>query len=641
MTRCLLLVLVACSTRAVPDVAGVGTAVPVAVETPPLTAAHGAVIEQIAVTDAGDAAVTQDQTGGTRLWSTLDGTREPIVVHIARTLQLAVGHDVRGYVIASLDQGFGLEIVRLSESGGLVSHVSLSPEPAFDSIAITEQGILAARADQTLAFVSDRGEVTMRLEAPAAERIEHVLTRHGRTLVLLTHLNRFGPSMYGRWLDGESWGGVMPDLQVDPKSIAALSPNGKRLLVDFAGAPYLLDTETGKIIDNFGASVLVGFTDDEHIATFAASNLVWRLASARFEAHDAEKEISFEPFAVGDGVVLSANRGSLLLHTPQAVRQLGYRVTDPSGVRVAGDRVLGFGMGSELAVFDADLEKREVVKLPDEDRLLVDLIPIDERFAIATYTKSGLSWWTASVLDQERHTTWQSLQPALVRGDIRYEPTTGLLSVTDSVASWLTRWDDKRHSFETWYRIDGKPADVHLVDPQQTGGVVALVARTINGGIFDVEEIHGEDLKVGASIKPRRTHRIEGGLAAVDRLGTVYAVDHDNLVIYRNGLEVTRIAEAGRGAVEPQPGGGAIVVYGDQRIRLYEATGEQRWQIAAPLAQRIAWLGNELVVDYSGGLGKIDAATGALIKRTCGWSFGLGALSTDEVLAGDSICDAN
>ena len=64
------------------------------------------------------------------------------------------------------------------------------------------------------------------------------------------------------------------------------------------------------------------------------------------------------------------------------------------------------------------------------------------------------------------------------------------------------------------------------------------------------------------------------------------------------------------------PRGTYIAILEDQRLRVYDASGALRWQIAAPLAQRIAWLGDELVVDYVGGLGKIDVATGALIGRT-------------------------
>ena len=61
---------------------------------------------------------------------------------------------------------------------------------------------------------------------------------------------------------------------------------------------------------------------------------------------------------------------------------------------------------------------------------------------------------------------------------------------------------------------------------------------------------------------------------------------------------------------------------------------------ADELANTIRWLGDDLVIDYLAGLGKIDAATGALIHRTCGWSFGLSALPNNEARELESICDA-
>jgi hypothetical protein len=177
------------------------------------------------------------------------------------------------------------------------------------------------------------------------------------------------------------------------------------------------------------------------------------------------------------------------------------------------------------------------------------------------------------------------------------------------------------------------------VDPRANAGIVAVALRP-DGPHVEIAEIYGDDLKVGAPIQPRQRYRVDGYAAGVDRRARVYVVDHGALVVYEHGLEVARIADVGELRVVAQPKGDYIALYGDQRIRLYDIHGRLRWQIAAPLAQRITWLDDELVVDFAGGIGKIDAATGALNKRVCGWSFGLSALSSNDVLAGDSICDA-
>jgi len=64
---------------------------------------HDAGLDLVAVTDDGTAVVTQDAVGGTRLWPTLDGSREPIVVHVPMARELGVMHDGTELAIAALD----------------------------------------------------------------------------------------------------------------------------------------------------------------------------------------------------------------------------------------------------------------------------------------------------------------------------------------------------------------------------------------------------------------------------------------------------------------------------------------------------------------------------------------------------------
>ena len=73
--------------------AGTGAVTAPSTAAPPQRAAHGAHIEITALTDDGRRGVTQDALGGTRLWPTLDGSLEPIVVHAAPARELAIGRD--------------------------------------------------------------------------------------------------------------------------------------------------------------------------------------------------------------------------------------------------------------------------------------------------------------------------------------------------------------------------------------------------------------------------------------------------------------------------------------------------------------------------------------------------------------------
>src|SRR5258708_5331563 len=78
----------------------------------PLAAPHGGQIEVIAITERGDAALTVDSFSEIRLWPTLDGTHEPVVVHGPDPRQLALGRDRDGLVAAILDGAGGVEILR-------------------------------------------------------------------------------------------------------------------------------------------------------------------------------------------------------------------------------------------------------------------------------------------------------------------------------------------------------------------------------------------------------------------------------------------------------------------------------------------------------------------------------------------------
>ena len=107
MRRVALAALIACSSRsgAVPHVA--------ARRAPPLArvpvhvqhGSHSTPIVRLAASDDGSAALTQDASGGTRLWRSLDGTREPVVVELDEARALALHRLADGYAIAAIDEG--------------------------------------------------------------------------------------------------------------------------------------------------------------------------------------------------------------------------------------------------------------------------------------------------------------------------------------------------------------------------------------------------------------------------------------------------------------------------------------------------------------------------------------------------------
>jgi hypothetical protein len=57
---------------------------------------HGAPLRAIAVSEDGAVAVSSDQHGSLRMWPSLDGKREPIVVAARAAIALAIVHDADG-----------------------------------------------------------------------------------------------------------------------------------------------------------------------------------------------------------------------------------------------------------------------------------------------------------------------------------------------------------------------------------------------------------------------------------------------------------------------------------------------------------------------------------------------------------------
>src|SRR5690242_8976614 len=86
---------------------------------PPLTAAHGSEILALGATIDGRAVVSADRIGGIRLWTALDGTREPVVIRAAAPRSVALLRDGDGFAIGTLDAAGGVHLIRTSAAGAV------------------------------------------------------------------------------------------------------------------------------------------------------------------------------------------------------------------------------------------------------------------------------------------------------------------------------------------------------------------------------------------------------------------------------------------------------------------------------------------------------------------------------------------
>src|SRR4051812_25908816 len=94
--------------------------------TPPVIhSQHGVAIRALAVTDDGQVAVTADVSGSVRLWPSLDGKRQPVIVTAGAPVALAIEHDGDDLAIAGVDAAGTLELIRLTVGGEAISRVTL------------------------------------------------------------------------------------------------------------------------------------------------------------------------------------------------------------------------------------------------------------------------------------------------------------------------------------------------------------------------------------------------------------------------------------------------------------------------------------------------------------------------------------
>jgi hypothetical protein len=684
--RCWLsLVLVACGGGAEPEASRPPMPAPareVAKLPPaPLSSTHGSTIVALAVTDDGGAVVSADRHGGIRIWTLLDGTREPIVIAGTAPHALGIARDEDGYVIADHDSADGVELIRVAANGAVRGRVMLAGEARIEQIEMTGMAAraLVLRADQTIELVDASGARLSRLVPEPGTHIESLLVRGGRALALGLE----GKALHARWIELEHhtarWGETTPALAVDPHGMIALSPDHqtivgirpkdhKPILVDLAsGKPGKIvcgsaesEPATESSLDEGllgkGSGELspqpLGFYDATTIACAVSFQLAWWSTSGTQITMDRPTTVSTfaAPFAFADHRAIGGTGHQLGLFAPEGSHYLGYGFREVTQVRIApAGLMIGTGDQQPL-LLDGQLHERARFMLPMQTVLWTDLLPIDDRYVLTIATRprsedaqgTGTSYQVA-VYDAVKHVVHQLLPYRAHESELAYEPTTRLLVSSDGGATLLLRFDPSTHSFGERIEISTKLMikKVYLVDPALANGVVALAVQDDDGGLT-VQEVFGEDLRAGA-VTPRRTYELSGELRAVDRAGRLYVhgvMDKDDIAVYTAGTFSSRLPDVATRSLRPSTDGTRVAAFGDARITLLTIDGRRLWETAAWGSTDVGWTSSgELFARFQGALAKIDPTAGTLTDRQCGWAFGLAETPFDTQSNTPLVCD--
>ena len=640
---------------------------------PPVTAPHGSEIVALATTVDGGAVASADRLGGIRLWTTLDGTREPVVIRGTAARQVALWRDGDGFALATLDAAGGVQVIRTTAAGAVRGRAT-APGGAQE-VASTLEGLLILRSDQTLELVDAGGVLRSRLVPEPGSRIESLLVRAGRILALV----REDKQLHGRWVvvhHGARWGDDTPKLPF-PIARAVLSPDGTRL----AGIrprrthPVLIDLTKGIADKNplcvsrawphedgddhsddselrrgDNAPVPLGFLSNEVIACSVASQLIWwGTGGEQHPSSTGSFPIAHQPIAITDRAVIVGTGSSLALANPELNQFLGYGVHDLAGLRTTAAAVVVSGADQRGILLDGGLRERTHYELGKSRGSWLDFVPLDERYGIATTLRRSLDRrrndFQLAVLDGLAPNVHQLLPFLAPDREFAYSAETRLLATRDGAMALVLRYDPVSHTFGEPVRVGTaiSPSKLALLDPRLAGGAVALEIDQVGDGLV-VGELRDDELVAGTTVQPRTTYRVPGELRAVDRAGHLYVhrtSDHDDVVVYARDLAVARLPQVAAMTLRPSPDGARIAAFDGPRLVLLTAAGETRWESAQWSSSAVEWSpAGELLVQFPSGVARIDLDSGALADRHCGWSFGLLEQAPPSRDSGPSICEA-
>jgi len=604
-----LIALAACSTKTIEHDAAPSND-PAPQLAAPQMGQHGAAIELIAISDDGNAALTQDARGGTRLWPTLDGRAEPVVVPLSFATTLAIGRTESGYVVTACDDSAGLEIVELDAAGRVLARTRVSPDPEVRSVVIDRGRVLVLRADQIIVEYAPSGRVITELPVAAGEHVQELVARAGHVMAIADG--------HGIWLDRMTWGARTHAITLQksgPIVAAALAPGGTALALATRDAFLVVDLAAQKtLFEDVGNGPIlgIGFTDDTTIVTEHESDFEWR------PLDHGERVLSTRhtgnQIAFGHGQVLRGQGRSIEMTTKSAVRYLGYE--SHTGPEVGG-----------------------AWKLPPDPRPLTDIQRLDDDHVLVTRGNDGYANGLA-VFDTTTGEYGTDLSTVAGSKVQRYESSTGLLVLSDHIASYLVQYDRASHKFDTWYRIEYEASDLHVVDPAIANGAVAIAVRTgIVPPTVRIERFYASDLIVGAPIKSGDVTSYKGTFLGLDKAGRAYIAEDTDVVLYDESREVRRYVGVKHGDTAHVVVGPSVVLVDGDTVALLDDRGIERWRVVAPVTD-VRWEGSTLVGIFATGSATFDLATGTLGGRTCGWGFGISTVPRTENIDEDSICEA-
>jgi hypothetical protein len=189
-----------------------------------------------------------------------------------------------------------------------------------------------------------------------------------------------------------------------------------------------------------------------------------------------------------------------------------------------------------------------------------------------------------------------------------FERSTGIAALSGQIGTELVRYDPIDHSFgESMLILTHGTGDwrTTLVDPAVAHGLVAVDFEIDRRSAFDSLD----RIKI-VELRASKTGTIE---AAAPR----YVTSDEGASAF--DVAPLEVAQARR----TSPDHTLVAELDADRLTVRAATGGVRWSRAVPGAIGVYWSTGARLVVYGQGVASVDAASGELLERRCGWRFGL------------------
>jgi len=641
--------------------AGSGATKPPVGATPPVQVApHGSVIEQLAIADSGDAAISFDQDGALRLWPSFDGKHEPVVVHAAPAIEVAITRIRDGLLVALLDRAGGLVLLRHAADGKLRDQVALPPEPGFEQVRLVGGSVLALGRDQRVTRFDERGRVTGSIGAPAEQEIESLAVRGDHAVAAIVprghkHIDTIRSITLQPAL---AWG--KPIRLPEPLSSLSIAPNGQRLAGVSArdGSILLLDLASKPKVRSLGLIAVgradpfesprapdagrTGFLDDDRVVATPADIVVtWAEALANPRKSGGTALQIAANGQVANGVVVSVEGGSLVITRDGRAQYLGYRHRGAaSQITPAGKDVM-FATGKHLMQLDARLRRVRTVELPDLFQNYV--VPIDERHIVYAVEHEG--GYRFELYDLETRTrAKRGLGKFNNNAFPYYDPSSRVLAIKDETVTYRYAIDPATMTI-TPLRSLKTPTfgSFAVVDPKLAGGVIAVAIEVSRERESSTLLAYYDDGGKAEPIVARKRLEVSGDVLGTDRAGITFMVEKDQTVKrYQHAQAISGFPITTRPMIPTLELGGEKMIFavGPRHLVALDIKGAERWRSEIWHIEQVELTsdGKTLIVETWGGTLALDAATGERVARACAWDFGLHPLPVAPPGGAPSVC---